>query len=276
MENRAKPTASQEAPRRFLFDQSFDVAPKPKKPKPEEEKPPEPTFSRDELEAARQDGYAHGHAAGSKEAAAAVEADIARLVAVIGERLPVLSEDQAAANQRLLQDGARLATTIARKILPAFSARHGMEEIAALVSQCLQTLIDQPKITVRVAPPNIEAVRAHLDTAASASAFDGRFLVEPETTMGPSDCRILWQGGGLERREADIWRQVDAATENYLGGLPKNTGGDTPAGEDPTQDAAATQDSPEGLEPERAQARNAEQATATDISAGTPAPTEDQ
>jgi flagellar biosynthesis/type III secretory pathway protein FliH len=230
VESSTKTEGAAEAPERFLFDRSFDVSAKPaKKPKPEEEKPPEPTFSRKELDAAHHDGYAEGHAAGMEEAAAGIESEIAQLVAAIGEKLPPLSEAQAAANERLLHDGARLATTIARKILPAYSARHGMEEMAALIKQCLGTLIEQPRITVHVGADYVDAVRAQLDSAASASAFEGRFLVEPEAAMGPSDCRIAWQGGGLERDEAEIWRQVDAATENFLARLDAGPTEDNPA-----------------------------------------------
>jgi flagellar assembly protein FliH len=220
VEDRAKTTAAEEAPRRFLFDQSFDVAPRArKKPKPEEEKPPEPTFSQEELDAARQEGYAKGHAEGAEEAASGLVADVARLVAVIGERLPALSEAQAAANERLLHDGARLVTAIARKILPAYTARHGVEEIDALVRQCLQTLIAKPRITVHVGEPYADAVRDYLEDAVTASAFDGRFSVEADADLGPSDCRIQWQDGALERREDDIWKQIEEATEAFLAGM---------------------------------------------------------
>jgi flagellar assembly protein FliH len=267
LENRAKAQRSREAPQRFLFDRSFDANARPaKKPKPEEEKPPEPTFSRDELEAAQRDGYAQGHAAGVAEAADGLDAEIARLVAEIGERLPALSAAQAAANERLLHDGARLATVIARKILPAFTARHGMEEVAALIGNCLKTLLDQPRITVRVGAPYVETVRAHLDGAAAANAFDGRFLVEPDDAMEPSDCRITWQGGGLERNEADIWRQVDAATEKYLATIAGDAADDTTnAVDDATDDEIVVTD-----------AGDDEPTTVSETPAGASAPLEDR
>ena len=275
MENRAKTTTPQEAPSRFLFDQSFDIAPRSaKKRKPEEEKPPEPTFSREELEAARQDGYEKGRIAGSEEVSAGIESEIGRLVAVIGEQLPVLAAAQAAANERLLHDGARLATTIARKILPAYTARHGMEEVGALITQCLQTLIDQSKITVRVGAPYVDAVREHLDSAASASAFDGRFLVEADETMGASDCRVLWQGGGLERREADIWRQVDAITENFLPGLAEEAPGGMTDTDDREPDISAA--APDDMEADQSPAAEDDQTNATEAPAGAPDPLEDR
>jgi flagellar assembly protein FliH len=230
LEDTAKTANTDAAPRRFLFEHSFDVDHEAaRKRKAEEEKPPEPTFSKEELEAAREAGYADGHSAGLQEASTSLEARTAQLVAEIGERLPPLSDEQAQANDRLMCNGARVATTIARKILPSYTAKHGTDELATLVTQCLETLINEPRIHVRVASEQVEPITRHLETAVSASGFDGRFLVEADDTMGPSDCKLTWLSGGLERNEADIWRNIDAAIAEYLG--------DTPAGAADTSQA---------------------------------------
>lgn len=221
MEDTVKTADPDTPPRKFLFDHSFDVERKSeRKRKAEEEKPPEPTFSKEELEAARQDGYAKGMTAGAQEAASRLEAATRELLENIGGQLPALSADQAQANDRLQRDGAKVAATIARKILPGYAAQHGTDELTALVTQCLRTLVSQPKIVVRVSPSQVGPITEHLESATAASGFDGRFLIEADDSMGPSDCRLAWQGGGLERSEADIWKQVDAAIEDYLGPEP--------------------------------------------------------
>lgn len=217
MESNAKMAKPQPETRRFLFDKSFDAARRPaKKPKPEDEKPPEPTFSRQQIDEARQDGYEQGRLAGAEEAASGTAAEIARLVAEIAGVLPAIAAAQAEANVKLMHDGATLMASIARKILPSLVARGGLDEIDTLLEQCLRTLIDQPKIVVRAAPGHAEALETNLAAAASASGFDGRFMIETDDAMGPSDCRVSWQGGGLERNAADIWRQVEIALDDYL------------------------------------------------------------
>jgi flagellar assembly protein FliH len=242
--------------RRFLFDQSFDVVRRPaKKAKPENEKPPEPTFSGQQLEEARQQGYTEGRSAGNEEAAAGVEAEIGRLVAEIAGRLPAVSAAQVEANDRLLHDGATLVAAIARKILPALVAQNGLVEVEALLATCLRTLIDQPKIVVRVAAQHAERITAHLAAAATASGFDGRFLVEADDAMAPSDCRVSWQGGGLERKAETIWQQVDAAIEGYLGTHPVAQGDADPARSEPADGQGqelATEDGPAAEPPAEA------------------------
>ena len=218
MENSAKTANADTAPRPFLFEHSFDAEREAaRKRKAEAEKPPEPTFSKEELDAAREAGYAAGHSAGLQEESSSLEAKTTALVAALGERLPPLSDEQAEANDRLLRDGARVAVTIARKILPAYTAKHGTDELSALVTRCLEALISQPKIHVRVVPEQVEPITRHLEAAVSASGFDGKFLVEADETMGPSDCRLTWQNGGLERLEAQFWRDIDTAVTDYLG-----------------------------------------------------------
>jgi flagellar assembly protein FliH len=210
----AKPQAEAH---RFLFDHSFDAPRKSaKKPKPEDQKPPEPTFSQQQLEEARQQGYEQGRVAGAEEAASATEAEVARLVDGIAARLPSVDAAQADANEGLMHDGAAVAAAIMRKILPSYIARNGLDEVDALLEQCLRTLIDEPKIVVRVSAQHAEEVSARLAAAAAAGRFAGRFMVEGDGAMGPSDCHVSWQSGGLERKADEIWQQIDGAVEVYL------------------------------------------------------------
>lgn len=203
--------------RRFLFDNSFDAGRKPaKQPKPEDDKPPEPTFSQADVEQARQEAYEQGRLAGAAEAAAGTEAEVTRLLAGVAEALPAVAAAQEEANARLMRDGAALATAVVGKILPGLVARNGLDEIGALLDRCLRALIDQPKIMVRVAPQHAEALKARLAAAVQAGGFGGRFMIEADETLGPSDCRVSWPSGGLERNAEDVWRQVEAALAGYL------------------------------------------------------------
>jgi flagellar assembly protein FliH len=221
----AKPQAEAH---RFLFDHSFDAPKKAaKKPKPEDEKPPEPTFGSAQMEAARQESYEQGRLAGAAEAASGAEAETARLVAEIAARLPGIDAAQAEANGGLMRDGAALAAAIVRKILPGYIARNGLDEIDTLLEQCLRTLIDEPKIVVRVSAQHAGEVSARLGAAAAAGRFAGRFMVEGDGDMGPSDCHVSWQGGGLERKADEIWRQADGAVEAYLATRPAAASGNT-------------------------------------------------
>ncbi|MEM9684045.1 MAG: FliH/SctL family protein [Pseudomonadota bacterium] len=245
MDNSVKTEADQEAPQRFLFDQSFDSKPDEARKPPEDEPPPEPTFSEDEMNSARQQAFAEGHAAGSAEAASRFDTEIAALVSAVGNQLPDVAAAQTAANERLLRDGVRLSVEIVRKLLPYFAATHGTYEIEQLVSQCLQTLIDEPRINVRVAPATVPAITDRLESARSSGQFDGRFVIEPDDALDPTDCDVDWQGGGLHRSGKDIWRQVDEAVDRFLAGQDDETpgNGDATAADGPVRGGNGSADS---------------------------------
>ena len=209
-----------EIPERFLFETSFDVEQQDEvETEAEPEEPPEPTFTLLQVEEARKQGYAEGRRDGSEEASKAIEAETRQLLEAMGQALPRISEAQSAANDRLSRQAAEVAAAIARKLMPALLERNGSAEIEALVEQCLQYLIEQPKISVRVGARHAEAIEAHLRTMAEATGFDGRFVVEPDDAMGPADCRIRWAGGGMERSADAVWQEIEASVARYVSSL---------------------------------------------------------
>lgn len=208
-----------EEPSRYLFDVSFDadqIARAEAEAKAKEEEPPEPTFTLLQIDEARKQGYDEGVLAGREEASGGIENSISQTLERIAQQLPTIVQAQSAANEQMMANAAEIAVTIMRKLMPALLERHGAAEIDALLSDCVSNLIDEPKIRIRVAADHAATVEERLESLVSASGFDGRFLVEPDETMQPTDCCIDWPGGGVEKRSDDIWAQIDTALERFL------------------------------------------------------------
>lgn len=231
-----------EEPSRYLFDVSFDadqIARAEAEAKAKEEEPPEPTFTLLQIDEARKQGYDEGILAGREEASSGIENSISQTLERIAQQLPTIVQAQSAANEQMVANAAEIAVTIMRKLMPALLERHGAAEVDALLSDCVSNLIDEPKIRVRVAADHAATAEERLESLVSASGFDGRFLVEPDETMQPTDCCIDWPGGGVEKRSDDIWAQIDTALERFLA----HYGQDTPAPES-DRDAAEPHTTP--------------------------------
>lgn len=231
-----------EEPSRYLFDVSFDadqIARAEAEAKAKEEEPPEPTFTLLQIDEARKQGHDEGILAGREEASSGIENSISQTLERIAQQLPTIVQAQSAANEQMVANAAEIAVTIMRKLMPALLERHGAAEVDALLSDCVSNLIDEPKIRVRVAADHAATVEERLESLVSASGFDGRFLVEPDETMQPTDCCIDWPGGGAEKRSDDIWAQIDTALERFLA----HYGQDTPAPES-DRDAAEPHTTP--------------------------------
>ncbi len=217
MDQDARPMTEEKSARRFLFETSFDTDPEvDAQNEQEEELPPEPTFSQEELDAARQEGHGDGYEAGMAAALDTLESAIAAHLESIWSLLPRIEQAQAAANEKLSRDGVSLATAVAAKILPTLANRHGMDEIEALVTDCLSRLIEEPKITVSVGPDAAAALTEKLDELVEKSGFEGRFIVRTEADMGPADCRLEWGDGTAARNLDAVWTEIDTAVSRFL------------------------------------------------------------
>ncbi len=198
---------------KFLFDTSFD-APAGKNAAPV--KPVRRNFTAAELEAEKAKAFAAGHDAGIAEAAkdaaartaAAYEAIAARLGALIGQ----------VDAQRATTNKTAVATAVAmtQKLLPALARREAMNEIEALVAECLGRMHDAPKIVIRLNEMHVEAFRQKIESLATATGFSGRVAVVAEPALQPEDVRVEWADGGMERNTAQIWQEIEGAIQRFV------------------------------------------------------------
>ncbi|MBF0093351.1 MAG: hypothetical protein HQL34_02275 [Alphaproteobacteria bacterium] len=214
---------------KFMFDVDFD---EPETPPPEmveiEESeiepepviPPAPTFSEEELAAAREDAYAAGRDQGVRDAMQTDEHRIADAVEVLSRGFRDLSSAQEKANETTARLAVALAVTMTRKLLPETARRHGSEEVAAVVAKVMPHILEQPRVFVRVPPDLVEPLRSGLTEIADSNGYEGRLLLVADETMGPADCRIEWADGAAERSLARVWRGIGEAIVNNGGEMP--------------------------------------------------------
>lgn len=205
---------------KFMFDTQFD-APPPPPPEPEvaeivEELPPEPpapTFSEAELEDAKKrawdDALAEGLRQGRAEALGGVEQVHVKLLETMTHKLADLLTEQAARFAQQREMTLRIALTIARKLMPAYAERHGLAEIEAAVTGMLGELGEEPRLVVRVADSQLDAVTIKIQREVDRRGFAGKVIFMGDPAMGPSDCLIEWADGGAGRDEQRLWGEID-------------------------------------------------------------------
>ena len=216
--------------RRFLFETSFDEGfrpfeampvpePMPTRPEPEPEPepepvdlpPPEPTYSKEELLRAHEDGYADGFAAGK---AAAESSAASRAAASLGmieallDRLVAPLEDEAAERRRAATE---IGLAVARKLLPHAARRHALGEIEGVIAAAVSEMIDEPRLVIRIADAMLDEVGERLDALTTARGFNGRVVLLADPSLAPGDCRVEWAEGGVERSAERVWHDVDRA-----------------------------------------------------------------
>ena len=185
--------------------------------------PPPPTFSEEELALAREQAFEQGRQTGLQEAAQTLEQMVGMALGTAAHHLQAIAAAQAAETETMAQEAAVIAVTIVRKLHPEFARRYGVEEIENAVMDCLSHLDRLPKVSVKVAPALVEAVKEKAKGLAQQVSFDGKLSVVGDPALAPGDCRVEWGDGGAERDQSAVWAQIDQAVEAALGNLAQRT-----------------------------------------------------
>lgn len=239
----------------FLFNRSFDRAPatapkKPAEPAAEREQPeveaaappPEPeapSFSQEELDAARAEALEEGRAQGLEEARQSQEAANGEVLARMAEALARL-DDSARANRAASEAALlRFAGTAFARLMPAYAEAHGEAEILAVMREVAGLILGEAVLSVRLRPDRLTALEPDLQALMGKAGFDGRLKLVGDDELGPSDVAIDWGDGQASRRMERAEAAFAQALEETLRALdpPDPPAPDTADGS-PTQPEA--------------------------------------
>ena len=215
--------------KKFSFDRVFDaeraVARRPKKEAP----PPEPTFSRAELAAAREQGFAEGREAGAAEALASIEQATAAALAEIGHALATLAPVVAGGVQRCREDAIGIARAAARRMGERAAGDAALTVVESVVAEILPRIVDEPRVVVRVNDTLLDALQQRVPAVAANCGFPGSLILLGERGLGRPDCRIEWADGGAEYDSARLCRDIDEIIDRYRAEIAAGGAGEATA-----------------------------------------------
>jgi len=178
--------------------------------------PPAPTFSEEELEAARQAAFAEGKAAGLAEAEQSHAKRLADSVAGLPPHFDRLSQELEHLETERQRGALEAAVTVVRKLFPRLAREGGLEEIRAVVEACLERLRDEPRLVIRCADGDLDKLRERVEGSTSRSSFEGKLVFLADETITAGDVRVEWADGGAERDQAALWKEIDAIIARAL------------------------------------------------------------
>lgn len=167
-----------------------------------------PEFTQAQLDAAREEGYIQGHGAALEEAATAREHYAADALNAIAQGLAGLGAQQAEANKEIAAHAMRMVYAIAQRLLPEHAHAHALDSIEAFVRKVLPLAAGEPRLVVRSHPMIAPDLEARLQEVFVRAGFQGACAVIADYEIQPGDCRLEWDGGGADRDEARIWREI--------------------------------------------------------------------
>src|SRR5262249_2535186 len=76
--------------------------------------------------------------------------------------------------------------------------------------------LGEPKLLVRAHAMIAADLETRLKDVFARAGFQGSYAVVADYELQPGDCRVEWEGGGADRDETRIWRNIrDVIATNY-------------------------------------------------------------
>ena len=217
------------ASEKFMFDLTFDneVEVPLKSQKPDEiaavEEEPEiivPTFSEEEVEIARQQGFEAGKKEGLAATTEVLIRQINETLLKADEKLLAAFQTQDSVNQELSRAAHSLAMGICKKMMPAMAKQHSFDEVEKVIEEVFAKVIEEPRITLSVHSDIADAVEVRVSELAKGKGYEGRFFVRADEALEASDCRIDWANGGSERNTQELWANITTILDRNIGENP--------------------------------------------------------
>jgi flagellar assembly protein FliH len=202
-------------PHKFLFDRSFDL---PDAPRAVQRKvaPPEPAFTKAEVEAARATGFADGRAQALDETAQSIEARAAAALQTLASTIAEALQSREHAAETAQRRALETIRAITRKAVPALCRTAPLLELETLVSECVREAFDEPRIVLRVADGVFDAMQQRLAAITSLAGFAGKVVLLADDGLDLADARVEWAEGGAERDTKRLLRDIDGALARAL------------------------------------------------------------
>ena len=204
-------TSTATAPRKFMFETSFEgnaAANRPPERKPVTLKP-------DDYDALKKESFDQGFAEGTRVTQEGQGRVIAALLEKLGESIDhLVTELHTQKNQRD-SDLRQSVMAIAKKLLPSTLAENGMQEMQKLIADTIIEMAHEPRLVVRTSEHDFETLNAYVTEIANKRAYAGKLIVVSDEAIVAGDCRIEWADGGIERNVNDTWEKIsDVVTPN--------------------------------------------------------------
>ena len=194
--------------RKFTFDTVFDATGHVVR----EDMGTRMTFTRDEVEEAKQIARNEGENSAVAQSEAAAAAALAQVATNLDQLIGRLNADAS----QLKGEAGALAFAAARAIAGEAFAAFPAENVTALLQEVMDELRSEPRVLAEVPPAVVDAVTAPLANAARQAGLNGALEVKANPDLTEGSCRLVWSAGAVEERIDQLTLTVEDAIRRWL------------------------------------------------------------
>ncbi len=195
------------APVRYIFDRSFDEV----EVKEEVVEEIVPTFSEDELNAAKEIAFQEGVVEGRRLHAQEVETRLLESMSQWQQRLEEFMAQEHLKNLKLQQEAAILAHRIAEKICRQVVYHHAAEVVEETFQEATSFMLEPGQVSIQIHPDLVEPVKQRIQ----AMIDKGEIEIHLDPALEIGDCQLSWSGGGVEFKLNETLEKIDSYIRAY-------------------------------------------------------------
>lgn len=106
-----------------------------------------------------------------------------------------------------------LSRSIIRKLLPALSLENGLLQVEQTVREVMSTMVEPAEIIIEVHPSTFHDVQERLmDLKVQHKDL---LIFQENNDLKPSDCHLVWKGGGARLSQGNIQEQIEHIFKKY-------------------------------------------------------------
>lgn len=168
------------------------------------------------LKQAEKKGYAKGVTDGENSAANRAAAALSTAAQKLAAKTIAIATASDELQKITLCAATDLGVSVGKKLAANLIARAPIEEIRALIGECLGSLDNVPHLVIRCHPDLAETVENETKVQMQTSGFTGRLIImgEPDILLG--DARLEWVDGGLVRDLSAMSDQIDERVKTFI------------------------------------------------------------
>lgn len=214
----------------------------------EEIEPPPPTFSEDELEAAKAVSFTQGKSEGIQEERAKRDQELTCHLGTISQQFQTLFANELYREKAYEHEAVHLASEIIDHLAPTLEEKLGGDVLKKTIENAVMAQSKQSEIIIEVAESAVDEINEILERVKQADENAPQFKVKPSTDLTEGACKLSWKDGGMVRNPKETAQSIKNELEKLLSSeqKPENTEETVPTA--PKDDINVDVDSIESME----------------------------
>ena len=209
--------------RKFTFDSFIDFDRQPEPPLQQNDTDVQAVYSQSDLDQARAEAFEEGRTRALVDHEGTDTHRLANAIEKLAGEVARMGEAEALRIREFNASAMNVALAAVRKVMPELTKRFGPHEVDAVMADALSEQHDEPRLVFRIPDALFESATERVAELAGERGYAGKTVILADAALGPSDCRIEWADGGVERLAERTLAEVANAIIRLTQNQPTNS-----------------------------------------------------